>query len=58
MSGRLEGKTVMVTGAGTGFGATLVERTARLGLGARIARYWEEQGLSVELAIPRASLSS
>jgi two-component sensor histidine kinase len=42
----------------TGFGATLVERTARLGLGARIARYWEEQGLSVELAIPRASLSS
>ena len=29
MSGRLEGKTVMVTGAGTGFGATLAERAAQ-----------------------------
>ncbi len=43
--------------ASAGFGSHLVERTARFGLGARIARRWESQGLCVELVIPRRSLA-
>jgi 3-oxoacyl-[acyl-carrier protein] reductase len=39
VSGRLEGKTVMVTGAGTGFGATLAERAAQDGAARVIVHY-------------------
>lgn len=39
MSGRLEGKTVMVTGAGTGFGAQLAARAAQEGARRVIVHY-------------------
>lgn len=39
MSGRLEGKTVMVTGAGTGFGAQLARQAAREGAGRVVVHY-------------------
>jgi 3-oxoacyl-[acyl-carrier protein] reductase len=39
MSGKLEGKTVMVTGAGTGFGAQLAARAAQEGASRVIVHY-------------------
>jgi 3-oxoacyl-[acyl-carrier protein] reductase len=39
MSGKLEGKTVMVTGAGTGFGAQLAARAAQEGAARVIVHY-------------------
>ncbi len=39
MSGRLEGKAVMVTGAGTGFGATLAARAAQEGAARVLVHY-------------------
>ncbi len=47
MSGRLQGKTVMVTGAGTGFGATLAERAAQDGA-ARVVVHFRSSAAGAE----------
>ena len=39
MAGRFAGKNVMVTGAGTGFGATLAERAAQDGAATVVVHY-------------------
>jgi 3-oxoacyl-[acyl-carrier protein] reductase len=47
VSGRLQGKTVMVTGAGTGFGATLAERAAQDGA-ARVIVHFRSSAAGAE----------
>jgi 3-oxoacyl-[acyl-carrier protein] reductase len=44
MSGKLEGKTVMVTGAGTGFGAELAVRAAQEGAARVVVHYRSSKG--------------
>jgi 3-oxoacyl-[acyl-carrier protein] reductase len=50
VSGRLEGKTVMVTGAGTGFGAALALRAAQDGAAKVIVHYRSSAQGAVETA--------
>jgi 3-oxoacyl-[acyl-carrier protein] reductase len=50
MSGKLEGKSVMVTGAGTGFGAQLCVKAAHEGAGRVIVHYRSSKGGAEETA--------
>jgi 3-oxoacyl-[acyl-carrier protein] reductase len=50
MSGKLEGKTVMVTGAGTGFGAQLCVKAAQEGAARVVVHYRSSKGGAEETA--------